>query len=653
MTAITALLVAGGSGGTEAGKPADKTADRTRRVIVNDDGSGMFSFFRPPVTTSDLNLMADKVAGTAVTTLCVALHEGHIVWHDSKVATHIADVKGPHLIPSLYRHVSVCQSLRQQKIDPLRHFVKRAHEKGLEFFASLRMNDVHGFARLSQFWKTHQDARIGDLRYDYAKPAVRKFRLAQIEEVCRNYAIDGFELDFLRTPQFFNAPRQDARFMTELVGDVRRMMSDVGRAKGKRLRLLVTVPRTIADCELVGLDVRTWIKRGLIDLLVAKSFIAFEQELPVAEWAELVKGSAVKFYAGFEHGDTIETFRAGAARYFRDGADGLYFYNFWSFGLPYNPLGRQILTEVPNPKLLADQDKHYALMGGGPCGGYHAYPRRPPMQVPALIGAGNAKNFTLDIADDLPAALQRQSLKDVTLRVISDAQAGLELALNDQAIPAALVKGKGGVWEAVVDSRIKSGSNTLRVTVTGARPVTISSVETLVRYQGSRPPAAQPFARTGGVAVERDTRFAAEEGPWKRLDSRCSSLPIELARQQWVKAAVHVDAANSLAKVKAVRLELRTPQTNAPGYKWASLYAAQPWETDRYDIRLNGRQVPKWNFIFRDNNPRDYWIWGIRLDVPAAWLKAGDNAVELRVLERDPQIGWSLPIFVHVDLFKQ
>lgn len=645
-------------------------------AVLNDDGCGQFGAWKPPVIQADLYDMVDKAAGTGVTTFSVTLYDGHMVWHDSRVCAgdHIVDRSDvPQDGMSGYRILSVCQSLRDQGIDPMRVFVDRAHQQGMKCYVCLRMNDGHfcyspqgpfDNTYAGRFWREHQDLlQTGEPGwvqhlYDYAKEGTRAYRFAQIEEVCQNYDVDGFELDFMRTPYYFKAAeaRSNAPYMTDLVQQVRRMMDDAGRAKGNDLQLLVTVPRTIDECRQIGLDVRNWVSSALVNAIAAKNFIYFEQDLPVNRWAELVAGSGVSFLAGFEHGDTIETFRAAAAKYFRDGADGLYFYNFWSFGLPYNPLGRQILTQVVDPAMLHGQDKHYALLGGGPCAVIHQEDPQPPRtQVPAQLSPGESKPFQIDIADDPAADLVAGTLGDVTLRVVSDGTStDLQFALNDQAVEPSLWRVHDNTWQAVLTQprMLRCGVNTLTVTNGAPAAQTITSVELLVHYKDSVPPASQP-AMQGGKPTDRDTRYPQEEGPWKTLACDCPSVPIQLTVGQWVTASVNIPEPDTLASAKFVRFEFRTPQDNTRNYKWYKLYGDQPWETDRYEFTVNGRAVPQWQFIQRNSSmkERDYWMWGLRFDVPADWVEPGDNVVQLCLAQRDPMIAWGCT-FVHVDLFR-
>ena len=645
-------------------------------AILNDDGCGQIGALKPPVSKADLYTMVDKVAGTGVTTLSITLYDGHVIWHDSSVCDgdHLLDRADlpQHGPPSKYRILSVCQSMRDQGIDPLHVFIDRAHEQGLRCIACLRMNDghfcygpigPHENIYASNFWRQHQHLLLaGDPGYvqhlyDYAKEGTRVYRFAQIEEVCQNYDVDGFEMDFMRTPHYFKTgqEQQNSRHMTDLVQAVRHMMDNTGRVKDRRLELLATVPRTIAECQQIGLDVSDWVSKGLVDAIAAKNYIYFEQDLPVKQWAKLVKGSGVSFFAGFEHGDTIETFRAAAAKYFRDGAHGLYFYNYYSFGMPYNPLGRQILTQVVDPAMLEAQDKHYALLGGGPCTlAHNVDPQQPQTQVPAELSPGESRSFEIDIADDPVAAMAVGILKDVTLRVASDdTSTGLQFALNDQATEASLWRAQDLSWQAVLThpQMLRCGINTLKITNNTPASRTISSIELLVHYKGATPPASLPDMCQGQLTGQ-DTRYPQEQGPWKTLACQCSSIPIQLTRGDWIDAAVNITQHDAITQATAIRFELRTPQTNTRDYPWWKLYGSQPWETDQYEFMVNGQSPQQWQFIQRNSSmkERDYWIWGLQFDVPADWVEAGNNTVRLRLSKRDPMLEWGCA-FVHVDLF--
>ena len=64
---------------------------------------------------------------------------------------------------------------------------------------------------------------------NWAIPEVRDYKFALISEVCQNYDIDGFELDFMRHPQFFDlnetTSEQRVEIMTGFVRQVRELLN--------------------------------------------------------------------------------------------------------------------------------------------------------------------------------------------------------------------------------------------------------------------------------------------------------------------------------------------------------------------------------------------------------------------------------------------
>ena len=129
----------------------------------------------------------------------------------------------------------------------------------------------------------------------YAFPEVRAHMLAIIRESAELFDIDGVSLAFNRGPLFaaYEQPVLDdfrkefgadaralrlddprlakvrARFLNEFVRDVRRMLGEVGKVRGKRLELSAWYPgQTIAERQWDGVEVETWIREGLLDSIV-------------------------------------------------------------------------------------------------------------------------------------------------------------------------------------------------------------------------------------------------------------------------------------------------------------------------------------------------------------------------------------------------
>ena len=87
--------------------------------------------------------------------------------------------------------------------------------------------------------------------------------------------------------------------MTDFIAYIRQQMDEIGETKGKALDLIVRVPPTLRDCARIGLDVETWIKEDLVDIVIAGGgFIPFET--PVDEFVEAAEGTDVEIYGCLE-----------------------------------------------------------------------------------------------------------------------------------------------------------------------------------------------------------------------------------------------------------------------------------------------------------------------------------------------------------------
>src|SRR5439155_13061338 len=101
-----------------------------------------------------------------------------------------------------------------------------------------------------------------------------------VEEVCRNYDIDGVELDFFRHAMFFKTPTtghpstvEDLSQMTDLLRRIRAMADEVGSRRGRPILLAMHVPDSIEYCKAIGLDLETWLKDDLLYLLITAGYV--------------------------------------------------------------------------------------------------------------------------------------------------------------------------------------------------------------------------------------------------------------------------------------------------------------------------------------------------------------------------------------------
>ena len=113
-------------------------------------------------------------------------------------------------------------------------------------------------------------------------------------------------------------------------------MDEIGEAKGMALDLIVRVPPTLRDCARIGQDVETWIKEGLVDVVIAGGgFIPFRGRQSTSSSRQR-RGTDVQIYGCLEalRPNLNEVVDAGRCRAVPRGraCPGLYLFNY--FRLP-------------------------------------------------------------------------------------------------------------------------------------------------------------------------------------------------------------------------------------------------------------------------------------------------------------------------------
>jgi hypothetical protein len=130
------------------------------------------------------------------------------------------------------------------------------------------------------------DAKL-DVKYwwtakNFAEQDVRDRMFEMIQEICWNYNVDGIELDFLRSPIFFaecleidtytgnfkKATQEHINLMTQFVAKIREMTSRVAKQRRRTLKVAIRVPENVILSRNIGLDIETWLKNKLFDVLI-------------------------------------------------------------------------------------------------------------------------------------------------------------------------------------------------------------------------------------------------------------------------------------------------------------------------------------------------------------------------------------------------
>lgn len=474
---------------------------RQRRVILNNDG-GDATVARPnlerPRDFLDIRTtpLFDSGGKSHVDTICYCTSRNFGTFvHGTKVGTTLTTRSEP------YTH-NVVPALLEQGTDPLEVMADYCHENGVEIFWSMRMNDTHDAGRPERFRRNkfkveNQQCLLGSMddrpqyggwsAVNYSCKIVRDLLRDVVEEVCRNYDVDGIELDFFRHPVFFEQTSKgkpvsdDERAqMTELIRDVARIVEQAGRGRGKPFLIAARTPDDVAYCRTIGLEIERWMDEGLIDIWIPSGYFRLNS------WehnVQLGHENGVQVYPGLSetrvggghhahaHRASDESYRARSAAAWNAGADGIYIFNLFD---PH----RKIWADIGDPVKLSRLDKVYfaSVRGVGRVAG-GAYPhqhfnRIPTVNpdAPAPLPAGERKAITIWMGDEL-AGIPAEKLPDITL--------SLQLEPNTERLEKLTVAFNGNeltgknqdkwIHFPVAPGDLRAGENTVEFHYTGKR----------------------------------------------------------------------------------------------------------------------------------------------------------------------------------------
>lgn len=246
---------------------------------------------------------------------------------------------GDALYPSEYypwSHILTGTQGKDPGYDPLSYMVEAAHKAGLEFHAWInplrikvsdtpkKLSDGNPYTK----WKSDKDKSgyvldwDGDLYFNPAYPEVRRYIIESVEEIVKNYPVDGIHFDdyFYPTSDVdYDKASYDA--YTESLGkdttpltqnawrtaNINALVSGVYSAVHNLSSHTVfgISPQGNIDNDIsMGADVYSWGKTaGYADYLCPQIYVSFDHPLlpydsTADEWRQLVKNNGVKLYIG-------------------------------------------------------------------------------------------------------------------------------------------------------------------------------------------------------------------------------------------------------------------------------------------------------------------------------------------------------------------
>ena len=251
----------------------------------------------------------------------------------------------------------------EKGIDPFRVWIDRCRERGISPWISMRMNDIHSITQpknawRSKFWLDHPEFRRvpgsegkggwKSAALNYEHPEVRAYMLGIAREILEKWDSDGIELDWMRFAHHVSPQAESNRTghvaITAFMRDMRRLVDEVGRKRGRRLLIAARVPTRPENAFVFGHDTETWAREGLVDWIIAAPFLDWiDYGLPCAAWKKRLQALKpdLRFLVGLDNCGMTRDWkhwrpsRAEACAYFErmfaEGAEGFYFFNYFDY----------------------------------------------------------------------------------------------------------------------------------------------------------------------------------------------------------------------------------------------------------------------------------------------------------------------------------
>ncbi|KGM97530.1 hypothetical protein Z968_03145 [Clostridium novyi A str. 4552] len=166
---------------------------------------------------------------------------------------------------------------------------------GMKVNACLRMNtfypnDYTRFLNGSMYEDFDDCHQNGGYMLSYYYPKYRNYILNVLKEVAATKNVDGITLDFCRYPYIMGSEAT----LEEKIDIMNYFMSKV-RQEIPSKKISVRFP--YLDPKSYGLDVETWIKKGLVDRIIP-SVMSYEEFFDVSKYGKLIDGTDVELYLG-------------------------------------------------------------------------------------------------------------------------------------------------------------------------------------------------------------------------------------------------------------------------------------------------------------------------------------------------------------------
>ena len=361
-----------------------------RRTIYYDDARHFYLWnFEPPMALRDAWVPIDQVAGSAVDTFVYGVSRDDGLFYDTRASTMFGSDCETFTSHYAWRASQCLASLVERDLDLLRVLIDRAHDKGMEFIASLRLG---AYATMPAEWSTRGEGR------GWVHEEVREHLIGIVRELAQDYDTDGVELDFAAPPggSSYCLRQEDLAAHGHLIPEwLAAAAAAIRNRPGGPGTVGVRVYPTEQINTAAGYDIRGWLKDRLVDYVAPLVYAhnLLDADMPI-EWlveAAHEAGVAVypilmPYYNNEQRHYHVREFatpqmtRAAVANYFAKGCDGMY---AWFMRWPLGDTERRTLSEIGDPDTVAEGDKHYVVNRRTNYTELVGFERPLPQEIPA------------------------------------------------------------------------------------------------------------------------------------------------------------------------------------------------------------------------------------------------------------------------------
>lgn len=380
----------------QALKRTEPDYDKNVKLFINIDETSQIPDYveylsqKEEIDEDDLLYYVKPYYGTQVTDVVFSIcgqtsltPSEYITWRGDKVKQTEENGKKVD-----YSDIPYCwYDLWEKDIDPVPTWIKGCRENNINPWLSVRMNDCHdsnketSFLRGDLFYEAQKNGWMIGEEYgyyhtclDYSVPQIREIMLSYLREQLLRCDAYGIELDWMREIYCFDYLHADNEIIVGIMNDFMRkvnvVVEEAEEKWGHDLKITVRLMRDIRECKTFGFDVVTWEKEGLIDsVTVTPRFTSCDSDMDVAYWKRQLP--SVEVYAGIEtlvRPDGVgregavasaEVARGYAAEYLGDGADGIYFFNYYAY--PYKKRNADIYNSCGNMRTAYASTRRHVM----------------------------------------------------------------------------------------------------------------------------------------------------------------------------------------------------------------------------------------------------------------------------------------------------